>query len=276
MLLSKKINLKEFIIIVFLVIFIIYIILPIALVIMGSFGKKWYGTILPDFFTFKWYVKLFQELQYTRAMIMSLMIASLCVFITFGIGLPAVYAIYISESKALKTLFDSIIIIPIAVPPLVMATGLIQLYTFKNFTLVGTWEIILAAHVVYTIPFMLKPIMSTLETIDWKTMNEAADSLGASSIFKVRKVLIPNLLPGIISGALMVFAMSLGEFQLAVMLAGFKTQTFPVVLRQAFYVETGFSCAATTLLIIAALLSLMGISFVFRKFGTGTQEVVIS
>lgn len=271
-----KIRIREFLIVIFLVLFTVYILLPIILVIMGSFGKRWYGTILPEFFTFKWYIKLFQEFQYTRAMSMSLTVSATCVVITFIIGLPAVYSIYDSESKTLKTIFDSIIIMPIAIPPLVMATGLIELYTFENFTLVGTWIIILASHVVYTIPFMLKPIMATLETIGWRTLNEAADSMGSSTWFKARTVLIPNLLPGVISGSLMVFAMSLGEFQLAVMLAGFRTQTFPVVLRQAFYLETGFSCAATTLLIVAALLSLTGVSFMLRRIGTGSREVILS
>ncbi len=276
MITKSRIRVKEFLLVIFLVIFVVYILLPIVLVVMGSFGKRWYGTILPEFFTLKWYVKLFQEFQYTRAMSMSLSIAFMCVVITFSIGLPAVYAIYDSESRLLQNVFDAIIIMPIAIPPLVMATGLIELYTFKNFTLVGTWVIILAAHVVYTIPFMLKPIMATLETIDWKTLNEAADSLGSSPLFKVRRVLIPNLLPGIISGSLMVFAMSLGEFQLAVMLAGFRTRTFPLLLREAFYMETGFSCAATTLLIAAALLSLTGVAFAMRKLGGSSREVLIS
>ena len=273
---NRKISFRKVLIFVFLVLFVIYIVLPIGLVIMGSFGKRWYGTIFPEFFTLKWYREIFKELQYTRAMLMSLMIAFLCVVITIAVGLPAVYGIYLSEHRLFKTLFDAVIIIPIAIPPLVMATGLIELYTFRKFTLVGTWVIILAAHVVYTIPFMLKPIMATLETIDWKTMSEAADSLGSTPFYKVKRILIPNLLPGIVSGALMIFAMSLGEFQLAVMLAGFRTQTFPVVLRQAFYLETGFSCAATTILIVAALLSLTGVSFILRRIGAGGKEVVIS
>lgn len=275
MVVKLKKRLKQALIFVFLVLFIIYIVLPIGLVIMGSFGKRWYGTILPEFFTLKWYKEIFKELQYTRAMLISLLVAFLCVVITIVSGLPAVYGIYLSERFLFKTLFDAIIIIPIAIPPLVMATGLIEMYTFRKFTLVGTWLIILAAHIVYTIPFMLKPIMATLETIDWKTLSEAADSLGSTPLYKIKRVLIPNLLPGIVSGALMVFAMSLGEFQLAVMLAGFRTQTFPVVLRQAFYLETGFSCAATTILIVTALLSLTGVSFILRRVGAGGKEVVL-
>ena len=82
----------------------------------------------------------------------------------------------------------------------------------------------------------------------------------------LRRVLIPNLLPGLLSGALMTFVMSLGEFQLAVMVTGSVTQTFPVVLYQAFYVSTGFACAATTLLILVSLLTLSGLALLGRSF----------
>ncbi|MEA4881670.1 MAG: hypothetical protein VB045_09390, partial [Synergistaceae bacterium] len=76
-----------------------------------------------------------------------------------------------------------------------------------------------------------------------------------------------NLIPGLLSGAVMTFAMSLGEFQLAVMVTGSSSQTYPVVLYQAFYVSTGFACAATTLLVLFSLLSLGGVLFLGHFFG---------
>lgn len=247
-----------------------FIITPIVLVIMGSFGKLWYGTILPTGITLRWYEKLFTEFFYTRAMIMSLFIGSLTVLVTLSIGLPAVYAIYNSTSKKAKTLFDVITMVPIAVPPLVIALGLITFYNRKPFNLIGTWEILLLAHVMFTIPFMVRPIMSNLRQINWRELSEASDSMGAGPWHKVLKILIPNLMPGIVSGSLMVFAMSLGEFQLAVLLTGFRTQTFPVVLQQAFYQATGFACASTSLLIICALSVLWLVTFILG--GRGEKE----
>ena len=111
---------------------------------------------------------------------------------------------------------------------------------------------------------MIEPVHANLKLIDWKLLNEAAESLGASFIYKISRILIPNLLPGILSGALMVFTMSLGEFQLAVMLSGFRTQTYPVVLFQAFSRETGFACSATTILIGVSIFSLLGIMRLLR------------
>ena len=245
--------------------FIIYVAFPIILVLIGSFGKKWYGSILPELFTFRWYIELFTTRQYTNAMMISLYVAFVCVVATLIITILTAYAINTSTKKWLRNVFDTIVLMPVAIPPLVIAIGLIELYTFKNFTLVGTLYIVIAAHIVFTLPFMMKPVMAAFEIINWKTLNEAADSLGSSFFNKIKNILLPNILPGIISGTIMVFAMSLGEFQLALLLSGFKTQTYPVMLREAFYLSTGFACAATSVSILVAFLSIIAILFFVKK-----------
>ena len=83
------------------------------------------------------------------------------------------------------------------------------------------------------------------------------------------------MLPGLTSGALMTFAMSLGEFQLAVMVTGSASQTYPVVLYQAFYVSTGFACAATMLLVLLSLFSLTGVLILRKAFGGGGQSDIV-
>lgn len=251
--------------VIFLGFFLLFILIPIILLLLGSFGEIWYGTILPQgLFTFKWYKILFKEIMYIRSMKISLLVGMLAVIGNIVIGVPAVYAIYNSTSRFLKKFLDMVIILPIAIPPLVIATGLIQFYNQEWIHLTGTWQIVLFSHLIFTLPFMIEPVHANLKLIDWKLLNEAAESLGASFMYKISRILIPNLLPGILSGALMVFTMSLGEFQLAVMLSGFRTQTYPVVLFQAFSRETGFACSATTILIGVSIFSLLGIMRLLR------------
>ena len=244
-----------------------YVLTPIALILVGSFGEKWFGTLLPTGFTMKWYGDLFSKTMYVRAMTMSLFIASLTVLINGLIGICSVYAVSVLRLRWLRRAFDFIILLPIAIPPVVMGLGLVQAFNWTSFSLVGTWQLLLGAHLVYTLPFMLRPLMANMEMLHWNTLEEAGVSLGASPLFLARRVLIPNLLPGLLSGAVMTFAMSLGEFQLAVMVTGSSSQTYPVVLYQAFYVSTGFACAATTLLVLFSLLSLGGVLFLGHFFG---------
>jgi putative spermidine/putrescine transport system permease protein len=157
-----------------------------------------------------------------------------------------------------------------------MGLGLVQAFNWPGFSLVGTWQLLVGAHVIFTMPFMLKPLMANMELIGWNTLEDAAVSLGASPMMVARRVLIPNLLPGLVSGAIMTFAMSLGEFQLAVMVTGSTTQTYPVVLYQAFYVSTGFACAATTLLVLMSMVSLFGVIGLSYLFRTRSGRVSLS
>ena len=249
------------------VLYFAYVLVPVLLIFAGSFGEKWFGTLFPTGFTLSWYRDLFSKVMYVRAMTMSLLVASLTVAVNGVIGICAVYAVSVLHRKWLRRTFDFIILLPIAIPPVVMGLGLVQAFNWQSFSLVGTWQLLLGAHVVYTLPFMLRPIMANMEMLGWSTLEEAGLSLGATPLFLAGRVLVPNLLPGLLSGAIMTFAMSLGEFQLAVMVTGSASQTYPVVLYQAFYVSTGFACAATTLLVLFSILSLGAVVFLGRLFG---------
>ncbi len=252
-----------------------YVVAPIALLVVGSFGERWFGTLLPEGFTWRWYVKVFSQSMYYRAIRMSLLVATLTILINAAISIPAVYAVHVLGKTWLNSLMKFLVLLPIAIPPVVMGLGLVQAYNWDFFSLVGTWQLLLGAHAVYTLPFMVRPLMANLELIGWQTLEEAGLSLGAGPWLLARRVLIPNLLPGLISGALMTFAMSLGEFQLAVMITGSTSQTYPVVLYQAFYVGTGFACAATTVLVAMSLFTLLGVILLGRLFGTGSKPPLL-
>ena len=260
--------------IAFFFLYFAYVLVPILLLLVGSFGERWFSTLLPEGFTLKWYFDLFTNPMYTKAIGRSLLVAALTVVLNAAIAIPAVYAVHTLGGRFLRSVYDSVILLPIAVPPIVMGLGLIQSFNWPGFSLVGTWQLLLGAHIVYTLPFTLRPIMANMEMIQWNVLEEAGMSLGAGMPLLFRRVLVPNLMPGILSGALMTFAMSLGEFQLAVMLTSSNSQTYPVVLYQAFYVSTGFACSATMVLIVTSLFTLLGVIFLGRLFGMGKTQIL--
>ncbi|MCX7730722.1 MAG: ABC transporter permease subunit, partial [Candidatus Caldatribacterium sp.] len=177
--------------------------------------------------------------------------------------------VYVSRKRMLRLLLDMTVILPVALPPIVLGIGLVQAYNWPSFSLVGTWQLLLFAHVLYSLPFMVKPIMANLDLLDWNTLEEAAESLGASRWYAFKRVLLPNLKPGILSGSIMTFAFSFGEFQLALILTSSASQTYPVVLYQAFYVSTGFACAAVTLLVLLAVLAI----WLLTRFSKGALRI---
>ncbi len=243
---------------------VIYILLPVILIFIGSFGEKWFGTLFPQGLTFEWYRTLFSEKMYLRSLRMSILVGVLTVIVTALLAIPTVYAVHTSGRRFLRLLFDAVVVLPIALPPIVLGIGLVQAYNWPSFSLVGTWQLLLFAHVIYSIPFMVKPIMANLELLDWKTLEEAAESLGASRWYILRRLLLPNLRLGVLSGAIMTFAFSFGEFQLALILTSSESQTYPITLYQAFYVSTGFACAAVTVLVLVAGVTL----WVFSRFSS--------
>ena len=100
-----------------IVLYFAFVLSPIFLMVLGSFGDKWFGTLLPSGFTLKWYVQLFGKSMYVRAMFMSLRVAALTVLLNAAIAVPAVYAIHVLNSRRLRTLFDFCMLLPIAIPP---------------------------------------------------------------------------------------------------------------------------------------------------------------
>jgi len=257
-----------------LLLYVAFVLAPVFLMFLGSFGQRWFGTLLPEGFTLEWYLRLFSEPMYYRALLRSLLVGALTLVLGLLVCVPAAYAVVVLENRWVRYFYEFLVILPIAIPPVVLGLGLIQAYNVKGLRLVGSWQLLVLAHVLYTLPFMLKPLVANMEMISWKVLEEAARSLGAGLPTTFRRVLLPNLVPGILSGALMTFTISLGEFQLAVILTSSLSQTFPVVLYQAFYVSTGFACAATTLLTFACLFALVAVMALSRGFsGYGNRSI---
>ena len=99
-----------------------YVLAPLALILAGSFGEKWFGTLLPTGFTFRWYADLFSKTMYVRAMGMSLLVACLTVFTNAVVGICSVYAVSVLGKKWLRRAFEFVILLPIAIPPVVMGS----------------------------------------------------------------------------------------------------------------------------------------------------------
>jgi putative spermidine/putrescine transport system permease protein len=130
-------------------------------------------------------------------------------------------------------MIEEIITLPLAIPGLAIALALLLTYGgFSDFR--RSWLFIVAGHVVFTLPFMVRSVMAVLAAIDVKTLDEGAASLGAAPWRRFRDVIVPNARPGIVAGALTVVTLSLGEFNLTWMLHTPLTKTLPVGLADSY------------------------------------------
>ncbi len=119
------------------------------------------------------------------------------------------------------------------------------------------WSFILVGHVLFTLPFMVRATLAVMLAVDLPTLEEGARSLGAGFLARFRTIVLPNAAPGILAGALMVVTLSLGEFNMTLLLHTPFTMTLPVGLADAYAsmrLEIG---SAYTLIFLVLLIPLL-------------------
>lgn len=169
---------------------------------------------------------------YAGTILLSFVIAFATLVVTLVAGVPAAYALHVRGGR-LSRIVEEIITLPLAIPGLAIALALLLTYQgFSDFR--RSWLFILTGHVVFTMPFMVRSVMAVFATVDIRTLDEGAASLGASPWRRFRDVIVPNAVPGILAGALMVVTLSLGEFNLTWMLHTPLTKTLPIGLADAY------------------------------------------
>lgn len=169
---------------------------------------------------------------YADTLALSLGLALACLACTLVLGVPAAYALARRPSR-LTRLIEELLVVPVAVPGLATALALLIAYGgFREFRTSAAF--ILVGHVLFTLPFMIRAVLAVLSSIDLKTLEEGARSLGASFPQRFFGVILPNCRSGILAGSLMVVTLSIGEFNLTWMLHTPLTKTLPVGLADSY------------------------------------------
>lgn len=235
--------------------YLFYLAAPIALLVLGSFGDSWTGTLLPSGFTTRWYEDLLADASFRRAFFTSLKVLAATAVIDALIAVPAAYAIHAAASRGVRTAARIASLMPVAVPELVLGFGFILVFSSSTLPWLGTFELLVAAHVVLTLPYLMNTLLADMQTLGLARIEAAAATLGAGFRRRFVDIVLPSLRHSLTSGLVMVAALSIGEFQLSNLVAGFLDRTYPIVLLQAFYGATGFACAATVVLLALATLA---------------------
>jgi putative spermidine/putrescine transport system permease protein len=183
------------------------------------------------------------------------MISIACLAVTLVLGIPTAYVLA-KKSGRVARIIEEFLVLPIAIPGLAIALALIIMYGgFRDFR--SSWGFILVGHVLYTLPFMVRSVLAVLSSIDFKTLEEGAASLGAGFWTRFFTVILPNIRSGILAGSLMVITLSIGEFNLTWMMHTPLTKTLPVGLADAYAsmrIEVG---SAYTLIFFVMILPLL-------------------
>jgi putative spermidine/putrescine transport system permease protein len=206
-----------------------FLVMPAALSITAGVTQNYFRG-LQSGVTLRWVVQVFD--LYSETILLSFVIALATLAVTLIVGVPAAYALHVRGGR-LSRVVEEIITLPLAIPGLAIALALLLTYGgFGGFR--RSWLFILVGHVIFTMPFMVRSVMAVFATVDIKTLDEGAASLGASPWRRFRDVIVPNAVPGILAGSLMVVTLSLGEFNLTWMLHTPLTKTLPIGLADSY------------------------------------------
>ena len=169
---------------------------------------------------------------YWPAILLSIELALGCLAVTLVIGVPAAYGLARAPGR-LARLMEEALVLPVAVPGLATALALVVAYNgWGGFRQSAFF--ILAGHVLFTLPFMVRAVLAVMASSDLATLEEGAASLGAGFVRRFFDVVLPNCRSGILAGALTVVTLSIGEFNLTWLLHTPLTKTLPVGLADAY------------------------------------------
>ncbi|MGC9064618.1 MAG: ABC transporter permease, partial [bacterium] len=203
----KRTNVLEKIILLF---FVVYLILPILAILIFSVSDSWeVGSPLPNSYTLKWYFQSLTNRDLLISIGRSMLISSISVIVGLIIILPTAYIVRCSLNL-LEPFVRFFTLFPYVLPGVILALGLIQIYSKPPIPIAGTIYILLFSYVSVGLPSMYFVISNSLQSIDVKSLTEASQSLGAGMIETFFRVIIPNITPGIINASLLTFAGLLG------------------------------------------------------------------
>ncbi len=180
---------------------------PIIVLIVFSFNDSrsrgtWSG------FTLRWYVELFRDPTILKALYYTILIAVLSSIISTVIGTFAALGIHNMPGIRKKVVLN-LNYLPVLNPDIVTAVSLMALYRF--FRLDFGFTTMLLSHITFCIPYVILSVLPKLKQMN-KHLAEAAMDLGATPFYALRKVVIPEIMPGIITGGLIAFTLSIDDF----------------------------------------------------------------
>ena len=201
----------------------LFLYLPIVILMVNSFNESRFGGVWTGF-SLKWYEKLFHERAIWNAVQNSLIVGLSDTIISTVMGTAAAFGLYRYKSR-IQQIQYALIYSPLVIPDILMGMSLLLFFVMSKIPL--SLFTIFVAHTTFCISYVTMVVWSKLQNFDFAVI-EAAQDLGAGWGTIARRILAPLLAPGIISGALLAFTMSLDDYIVSSFVAGPGSTTLPI------------------------------------------------
>jgi putative spermidine/putrescine transport system permease protein len=248
----------------------LYILLPVVAVLLYGLATRWTATPLPDGYTLRYWASAFEDSRIVGALGRSLLLAATTVVLDVIAVVPALYAAH-AGNRRIRVIAELAAVIPFALPWVAIAFGILLLAGQFTPALLGTPLLLALAYAALHFPFLYWAVDGAMSAVDIATLGEAAETCGATRTQTICRIVLPNILGGIASGGILVFASSFGEFALVQMLVGGSFETIPLWSADALGATAG-KFPELAVVTFATFVLLFALSALL-VFGTGSQTV---
>jgi putative spermidine/putrescine transport system permease protein len=228
----------------FSILLIVFLVSPMLVLVPMSLSSSSTLQFPPPGFSLQWYENLTSPV-WTSASITSIQVASLTALFATLLGTPAAFGLVRGRFPG-RNLVNALILSPIIVPLVIV--GIAMLAVFVNLRIAGTVLGLVVAHTVLALPFVVINVGASLRTMD-RSLELASMNLGAGPLKTFRYVTLPQILPGVLAGALFAFIFSWDEIVVAIFLTSPFVRTLPVVMWGQIRTEVDPTLAALSTLL---------------------------
>jgi len=208
----------------------IFLYAPIAVMLFFSFNSG-SSTAVFEGFSLKWYAELFSDAQTLNAVKNTLILAVSSSAIATVVGTAAAFGIHHMKSRYLRQLTMSVTNVPMMNPDIITGISLMLLFVFVGGMMGLATKLnfftMLIAHITFSVPYVILSVLPKLRQMD-VSLPEAALDLGCTPMQSFFKVQLPAILPGVFSGMIMAFTLSLDDFVISYFTMGVDFMTLPV------------------------------------------------
>jgi len=245
----------------FLTMMIAFLILPSIVIFVGSLTTSSVIEFPPRGITLKWYPEALSSEWFLKGLINSLIAAGFCTLLSIPVGVLTSYGLIRYRVRA-RNAINVYLLLPFTVPLVVQGVSLLFIYARAG--LVGNILGVGFALMEINLPFMIWSVTSSVNAMD-PNLEKAAMSLGAEEIQTFFYVTIPALMPGILSGSLLMFILGLNEFITSLILVTLEISTLPVLLYTQ--IKTVISPLAAAVSVIYSLIAVTVVFLLDRAIG---------
>ena len=215
---------------VFTALIMIFLFAPIVILLVFSFNEAKSLSVFSGFSLY-WYRELFRDSETLNAVKNTLVLAVSASAISTVMGTAAAVGINKLRNRYLHAVMDTVTNIPMINPEIITGISLMLMFVFVGrlfgaATSLSFWTLLIA-HVTFCLPYVILQVLPKLQQMD-KSLPEAAMDLGCTPLRAFLKVEIPEILPGIVTGMIMAFTLSLDDFVISYFTTGNGFQTLPI------------------------------------------------